>query len=241
MNTDTKNILISGGTTGIGRAIVEQLLTEGHKVATFSPEKDEDKALEEAHADLVESGQLLVLKGDVTKEKDVEKIVKKTIEAFGSIEVLINNAGLGYFTSVDMLDIDTFKKMIDVNVVGLTQLTAEVVPYMKKREGQELIINMSSIAGKHSSAESEFYAATKFAVQGLTEGLRKEVVPEDIKVTTVCPGIVNTELSQQREDVQQGLRPMLEPADIARVVSFIIQQPVHVDIQDITVVPFGRT
>ncbi len=136
---------------------------------------------------------------------------------------------------------DKFKKMVDINITGLIHLTSLVVPHMKKKKGIEIIVNISSLADKRGTSMSKFYASTKFAVQGFSQGLRKEVVPKHIKIVTVCPGIVDTKIAKIKiKSKKLKQKTLLNPEDIAETVYFIISEPVHVDIQDITLVPFGE-
>lgn len=236
-----KTILITGGTDGIGKAAVKKLLDEGHKVATFSRSKDKCDVLKaELGAD---NDKLLVLQGDVTNTDSIMNVVSSTLEKFKTIDVLVNNAGYGKFWEADEFDVEEFKAMINTNLVGLAEMTKEVLPVMKDNKSGQ-IINISSIAGKRSFPQSEFYGATKFGVMGYSDGLRKEIAGQGIKVATVCPGMVKTSFFdadelERRMKKSSGHSPVfLAPEDVARTISLIVNQSAHSDIQDLTVMPF---
>jgi len=240
----TKTILISGGTSGIGRASLSQLLKDGFKVAAFSRDQLKVKKLAAELAKNFPKDQYLLLSGDIAKEQNVKQVVKKTVKAFGRIDVLFNNAGFGYFIPADKVDIKKFQQMIATNLIGQTILTREVVPIMKKQKSGT-IINLVSISGKKAYAWGEFYAATKFGLMGFSEGLRDELKEFGIKVATICPGMVKTnfftkqELHRRMKRLGLTKKPaMLEPADVARAVSLIANQSKASDIQDLTIMPF---
>jgi NADP-dependent 3-hydroxy acid dehydrogenase YdfG len=233
-------ILISGGTRGIGRAISEVLLKDGHSLVTFCPFPEELKEFEGAIPAFCNPAKALVLSGDVTREDQVAEIVEKTIGRFGRIDVLINNAGVLYYEECDAVDIAQFKRTIDVNLVGPAILTKAVVPLMKKQGGGQ-IINTVSTAGKHTGERGEFYAATKYGVMGYSQGIRAELRPFKIKVATVCPGITKTDAISPKEMARRPSddKAMLEASEVARTVKFIVDQPAGSDIRDILITPFG--
>jgi len=237
----SKTVLLSGGTNGIGKGAVLQLLKEGYNVSTFSRDEKKVAKLKEELQEF-DSSKFLVLCADVNNEKNVKEVVKKTIETFGNIDILINNAGFGYFANADEVDMNRFQEMIQTNVVGVALLTKFVLPYMKKKkEGQ--IINISSTAGKRAYAMGEFYNATKFAVMGYSDGLRQELKPFGIKVSTVCPGMTKTDFFskkdlEERKKLWGYLPKPMDVTDISRVISLICSQSKESDIQDITVAHF---
>lgn len=242
----TKTILISGGTSGIGKASTIQLLEEGHNVAAFSNSEDKVNALNEELRKEFSEDNFLVLQGDVTSSDSLEKIVKQTLDKFKKIDVLFNNAGFGFFVEADEVNIEDYQKMIDVNVTGIARLTKIVLPHMKANKSG-LILNTASVAGKRAMPKAEFYSATKFAVMGYSEGLRKELVEHGIKVSTLCPGMISTpffteeELERRTKERGDGSPlSMLDVSDVSRVVSLIVNQSEKSDIQDILVMPFGQ-
>jgi uncharacterized protein len=241
LNANT--VLISGGTDGIGKAAVSQLLQDGCNVATFSRNKTKVDALKKELANNYDAGRFLVSVGDVAKESDLKKIVAATIKKFKKIDILVNNAGFGYFADCDKVDMKKFKEMIDVNLVGMVALINIVVPYMKKNKSG-LIINISSTSGKKATP-SQLYSATKFAVSGYSESIREELRKFNIRVTTVYPGMVMSNFFNVADDWKervkkwQGKVPtMLEPSDIAQAIGFVCGQPARVLVDDITIMPF---
>ena len=183
------------------------------------------------------------MQGDVTNEKDVKKIISQTISKFNSIDILINNAGMGYFSDVDKVDMAIFQKMLQLNLFGAALLTKFVVPSMKKQKSG-LIINIVSNSGKTAFAKGEFYSATKFGLMGFSQGIRNELKEYGIKVCTICPGMVKTEFFtkeelERRKEIHGGKVPtMLSVEDINKIISLICSQSSNCDIQDITLMPF---
>lgn len=238
-----KTGLISGGTDGIGKATVLKLLKDGHKVATFSRDKRKCDQLIKLLSKSHPQKQFLVLNSDVTDETNLALVVTETVKKFGAIDILINNAGIGYFAECDKVDMSRFQQMIQINIVGLALLTKLVVPHMKKKKSG-LIINLASISGKIAFANGEFYSATKFGVMGYSQGIRNELKDFGIKVATLCPGMIKTSFFDE-EELERRMKiwngkvpPMLEAKDITDIISLICNQSEHCDIQDLTIMPF---
>jgi NADP-dependent 3-hydroxy acid dehydrogenase YdfG len=240
-----KTALVSGGTNGIGKGAVLTLLNDGFNVVTFSRTAKRVKALVTKLKELKFSeDRFLILRADVNNEQELSKVVANAVSRFGSVDVLINNAGIGYFADSDKVDIARFGQMIATNIVGVALLTKLVVPQMKKQKSG-LILNVASISGKVAFANGEFYSATKFGVMGFSQGIRDELKPFGIKVATLCPGMIKTDFFDEKElerrkKVWKGKIPqMLAVEDINRLVSLICNQSEHSDIQDLTIMPFG--
>lgn len=243
MISSGKTILISGVTSGMGREMMAGLLGEGYKVAGFAPSAEKCRVMAKELSALFDSRNFLVVVGDVRKEMGLKKVITASIKKFKKIDILINNAGYGFFTESDKINIKEYQEMIDVNLVGIARLTKIVVPYMKKQKSGQ-IINIVSVAGRKTGAKGEFYASTKFGVMGFSEGIRQELKPFRIKVATVCPGTTQTNFftraEMERRKKELGLKqdpPMLTTHDVARTVSLICNQPATSDIQDILVLP----
>lgn len=241
-----QTILISGGVTGIGAATALRFLESGWNVAVFSNIKEHNAEFFKLAQSQGLAKRLLVTEADITKEASLKKVVKTTHQKFKSLDVLFNNAGMGYFTDADKVDVKKFDQMMEVNVVGMAALTKLVLPFMKKqRRGQ--IINTSSIAGKVGHAKSEFYAASKSAVIQYSEGLRQEVAKWGVKVAVICPGMVETgfwdkrEINRRKREIWKGKMPArLSTEDLARLVEYIANQSEVSDLQEVTIMPFGR-
>ena len=176
---------ITGCSTGFGRQIAKHVLGLGYRAVVTSRHKDDVR-------DLAELGDALILKLDVTDRSQAEQAVKATEEHFGSIDVLVNNAGIGYFAAVEESSEEEVRKMFDVNVFGLSRMIHLTLPGMRKR-GKGFIVNLSSIGGLRSFPALGYYNATKFAVEGLSEALWQEVEPLGIKVMLVEPSGFRTD------------------------------------------------
>jgi NAD(P)-dependent dehydrogenase (short-subunit alcohol dehydrogenase family) len=176
---------ITGCSTGFGRQIATHVLELGYRTVVTSRDPDDI-------SDLAELGDALVLKLDVTDRAQAEAAVKAATEHFGYIDVLVNNAGIGYFAAVEESDEKEVRKMFDVNVFGLSRMIHIVLPGMRERR-KGFIVNLSSIAGLRSFPALGYYNSTKFAVEGLSEALWQEVEPLGIKVMLVEPSGFRTD------------------------------------------------
>ncbi len=241
-----KTILISGGVTGIGAATALEFLEHGWQVSVFSNVKEHNRAFLKLAAAQGLSKNLLVLDADITREKDLKKVVAETNKKFKTIDVLFNNAGMGYFTEADKVDVKKFDQMMEVNMIGMAALVKQVLPIMKKQKRGQ-IINNSSTAGKVGHAKSEFYAATKSAVMRYSEGLRAELAKFGIKVSVIYTSTVKTgfwskkEYARRKKENWKGKDPVfLTTQDIASTVDFVVGQPEHSVIEEITIMPFGK-
>lgn len=181
--------LITGCSTGFGRELATQLLTRGANVVVTARKT-------ESIADFAETygSRALCLPLDVTKPDQIAAAVAATQKTFGKIDVLVNNAGYGYFSSVEEGDEAAIRTMFDTNVFGLAAVTRAVLPVMRASKSGT-IVNLSSIAGLFGNSSGGYYSATKFAVEGLSEALQKEVAPCGIKVMLVNPGPFRTDFA----------------------------------------------
>lgn len=183
-----KNVwLITGCSTGFGRALAKELLENGYRVAVTARNIDQVRDLADAFPDTA-----IALTLDVTKPLQIKEAVDSTITRFGQIDVLVNNAGIGYFAAIEESEDEEVRKMFEINVFGLARMTQEVLPYMRKRKSGH-ILNIASIGGLRSFPAVGFYNATKYAVDGLSESLYKEVSPLGIKVTIIAPSGFRTD------------------------------------------------
>lgn len=176
---------ITGCSTGFGRQIAKHVLELGYRTVVTSRDPDDVR-------ELAELGDALVLKLDVTDKSQAEKAVQAAKEHYGGIDVLVNNAGIGYFAAVEESDEEEVRKMFEVNVFGLSRMIHVVLPVMRKRRNG-FIVNLSSIGGLCSFPALGYYNSTKFAVEGLSEALWQEVEPLGIKVMLVEPSGFRTD------------------------------------------------
>jgi NADP-dependent 3-hydroxy acid dehydrogenase YdfG len=183
-------------------------------------------------------GKALAVTTDVTDCDQVKRLVDRAVQAYGRIDVMINNAGLMPQAPLERLKIDEWDRMIDVNIKGVLYGIAAALPYMQQQQAGH-IINVSSVAGHKVGPGFAVYAATKHAVRALSEGLRQEVKPYNIRTTVISPGAVATELpnSVTEPDVAAKVRKAYEiaiPAEsFARAVAFAMIQPEEVDVNEI--------
>jgi hypothetical protein len=195
MNIKGKVVIVTGSSSGIGEATARQFGREGAKIVLAARRVDRLESLaQEIHA-MGTGAESLVMQADLSNLEDIQKLVQGTIGKFGRIDVLMNNAGFGRLDWLEKLDpIKDIQAQFDVNVMGVIQTTRQVLPVMmKQRSGH--IINMGSMAGLVATPTYTVYAATKHAVHGFSEALRREVKPWGIEVSMIYPGGVVTEFA----------------------------------------------
>src|SRR3954463_3222272 len=243
-NIKDKVVVITGASSGMGEAAAKHLSSLGATVVLGARRADRIEKLAKEIVD--DGGKALAFAADVTQRDQVKKLVDATVAEFGRVDVLLNNAGIMPLSLVESLHVDEWDKMIDVNLKGVLNGIAAVLPYMKEQKSGQ-IINTASVAGHKVFSGSAVYSATKFAVRALTEGLRMEVKPYNIRTTIVCPGAVKTELLEQitDADVRQANEGYvgavgISPDSFARVVAFAISQPEDVDINEIIFRPTSQ-
>lgn len=236
-----RNILITGASSGIGKAMAYSFAEHGDNVIITGRRKDK---LENIKSDLERkfNVQVHVYNFDITDIEEVISNCQKILQDLGTVHILINNAGLALgldkFQDYDLTDMMT---MVDTNIKGLLTVTRQILPKMvEMNEGH--IINIGSTAGIYAYAGAAVYAATKSAVKFLSDGIRIDTIEKNIKVTTLQPGIVETDFSQVRfhgdvekaKAVYQGIEA-LQADDIASCALFVANQPKHVQISDMTI------
>lgn len=243
-NIEGKVVVITGASSGLGEATARMLSAQGATVVLAARRADRIKSL----ADEINAGggKALAVTTDVTDRKQVNQLAKKAVEAFGRIDVMLNNAGLMPLAPLEKLKVDEWDQMIDVNLKGVLNGIAAALPYMQKQKSGH-IINVSSVYGHKIGPAATVYCATKFAVRALSEGLRQEVKPYNIRTTIISPGAVATELLEHISDpeIAKGTKDYVNqiaiPAEsFARMVSFAIGQPEDVDVNEILFRPTAQ-
>jgi len=237
------SVLITGASSGIGAATAHAFAREKCNLLLAARRRDRIDQLARHLADKYAiTAQAITL--DVTKQKDVDAALASLSTTWEQIDILVNNAGLSRgLTKLQEGDISDWEEMIDTNIKGLLYVTRSILPGMVKRKKGH-IINIGSIAGHQLYPAGNVYCATKFAVKALSEGLRLDLLGTGVRVTSVDPGMVQTEFSQVRfhgdteraTAVYQGLQP-LSADDVAEVILFCATRPPHVDVADIIVMP----
>ena len=212
MDLNGKTAIVTGGTKGIGRGIAEALLREGVSVCISARV---DREIDEAVKSLQSSGQVTGFKADVRVYEQVKALIDHTVNQLGGLDILINNAGIGIFETVEETSPEDFRAVLETNVCGVFYCCHEAIPRMKQRGGG-YIINISSLAGVNAHPRMAAYNASKFGLNGFSEALMQEVRHDNIKVSYIMPGSVNTEFGGDSPSDEQSWQ--LTPADIARVV-----------------------
>ena len=238
MSTDFggKVVVITGASSGLGEAAARFLAARGANVALGARRVDRIRALAD---ELTRgSGKALAISTDVTRRDEVQALVDAAVHTYGRLDVMINNAGLMPQSPLERLKVDDWDRMIDVNIKGVLYGIAAALPYMKQQKAGH-IINVSSVAGHKIRAGGAVYSATKHAVRVISEGLRQEVKPYNIRTTVISPGAVDTELpnSITEPDIAENIRKVYQfaiPAEsFARAVAFAMAQPEDVDVNEI--------
>ena len=240
-----KVAIITGASSGIGYATALALSRAGAKVAAGARRTDK---LESLKNDIAKSGgEVLVQKLDVTKRADCDSFVNAVIKKWGTVDILINNAGLMPLSFFKSLKVDEWDQMIEVNIKGVLYCTAAVINHMLgKKSGH--IVNISSVAGRVVFPAGSVYCATKHAVTAFSEGLRQEFSQRaNIRVTCIEPGVVSTELTNTITDKAlerfvESTKQMqaLRADDIANAILFAVESPTHMNVNEVLIRPTAQ-
>jgi NAD(P)-dependent dehydrogenase (short-subunit alcohol dehydrogenase family) len=219
---DSRAALITGGSSGIGLAIARALGQDGYGI-TLSARRPEK--LEEAARGLADEGvDVNSVAANVTEEDDIKRVVDSHRERFGRLDVLVNNAGIGIGAPVADTPTKKLDIQLDVNLRAVYITARECIPLLKEagaEHGKALMLNTASIAGKHGQGWLAAYSATKFGVVGLSQALHKELSRDGVQVTAICPGFVDTAMTDWVEGVERD--DMIQPEDIAESVRFLLR------------------
>jgi 3-hydroxy acid dehydrogenase/malonic semialdehyde reductase len=236
--------LITGSTSGIGEATARLLAKNNFNLILCGRREDR---LQKIQQELSSQTQVTTLSFDVRNHDDAIKALQSLPAKWKDIDVLLNNAGNAHgLAPIQSGDVEDWDAMMDINVKGLLYVSREVIPGMTERKTGH-IINIGSIAGKEVYANGNVYCASKFAVDALTRGMRMDLNPFGIKVTSINPGLVETEFSLVRfkgdetkaSSVYKGIEP-LRANDIADIILYVLSAPAHVMLADITVFPTAQ-
>jgi len=216
LDLTNRTAIVTGGTRGIGRAIATSLVAAGVKVAiTARSERDLSDAVSKL-------GNAAGYVCDVRDYEQVKSTIAQITADLGGIDILVNNAGIGIFETVESMSVEDFRAVLETNVFGVFYCCHEVIPLMKRRGGG-YIINISSLAGANPHARMAAYNASKFALNGFSEALMQEVRHDNIKVSYIMPGSVNTEFGGDSPSDENSWQ--LQPADIAQAVMDLLEYP----------------
>ena len=227
-----KVVVVTGSGGGIGRAICEVFYRSGARVVPLYRKRREYTALLKNGTIGKESSGFQI---DVTREEEITRVVERVCRDFGTIDVLINNAGVGYFDAIDSIKSSEWKEMVDVNLSATFFLTREAVKVMKGRGGG-VIINITSLAGVKGYPKCSAYGATKAGVIGLTRSLAEELIPYGIRAVAICPGSVDTSFQDKIPKIVPREK-MLSPEDIARTALFVPSLPKRAMVEYIVIRP----
>jgi NADP-dependent 3-hydroxy acid dehydrogenase YdfG len=238
--------IITGATAGFGRATAETLARNKYDVVITGRRADKLESLEEEIRSKT-GADVLSLTFDIRDQEAVKKACEQLVGKWEEVDLLVNNAGLAAGLShIHEGLVDDWEQMIDTNIKGLLYITRQISPGMVKR-GKGHIVNIGSIAGKESYEKGNVYNATKFAVDGLTQAMRIDLVDHGIKVSAINPGAAETEFSlvrfkgdqKEADKVYEGFTP-LYAEDIAEAVLFVASRPPHVNIDDLLIMPTSQ-
>ncbi|WML49738.1 SDR family oxidoreductase [Neobacillus sp. PS3-34] len=225
--------IITGASRGIGKEIAFQLAGQGMKLTVVGSSDEVYASAEE----LKQKGftNILAVQADISKEADVQNVVAKTMEAYGDIDLLVNNAGIGFFKLTEEVTFDEWQKVFEVNVHGVFLGAKAVLPHMKERKSGT-ILTISSDVGRYTIANGSAYTATKYAVQGFSGSLAQEVREYGIRVGTINPGMVDTYFAGGSQGVPEK-EDWLKVEDIAKAVVYMASAPKHMVIDEIVLHP----
>jgi short-subunit dehydrogenase len=224
-----KVALVTGASKGIGKAIALTLARQGVSLAISARTKGE---LERTAAEIRQSGvKCLAFTGDMSKEDDIKQFVQACLKEYGSLHILVNNAGMGYFKPVYELRTSEWDEMFNLNARGLFITTRECLPYLRKA-GESVIVNIVSLAGKNFFVNGGGYAASKHAVLGFSRCLMLEERNNGIRVLAICPGSVDTDFSADPKR-----KKVLQAQDVADSILHMIQLPQWAMVSEIDIRP----
>jgi len=237
-----KTALVTGASSGIGEATALSLAAQGARVVLAARRSERLKALAARIAR--EGGEAIALRADVAKEEDTRALLETVDARCGALDILVNNAGVMLLSPVEDASIDDWRRMLDLNLLGLMVATKLALPLMKRGGGGH-VVNIASVAARVANPNASAYAATKFGVAAFSESLRREVYKDRIRVTVIEPGMVATELGDHitHAAMKAGLRERaagmhpLQAEDIAAAVLYAVSQPAHVCINEIMLRP----
>jgi clavulanate-9-aldehyde reductase len=245
LDLSSRVVAITGASSGIGEATALACARAGAAVALAARRSDRIEAVASQIED--EGGRAVALPTNVADEREARAFVEHAYEQLGRLDVLINNAGVMLLGPVAGADTEEWRRMIDVNVLGLLYCTHAALPVMQQQGGGH-IVNVSSVAGRRATFGAAVYNLTKFGVNGFSEALRQEALHSNIRVTIIEPGSVETELLghnnpmvlEAAKKFQAQTGKALESEDIADAIVYAIAQPPHVSINELLVRPTGQ-
>jgi len=228
--------IVTGGSSGIGLAIARAFVQEGMRVTIAARDKRRlDKAVSQLKRSSSREDAVLSIPTDVSRADEVQRMVRQTLDQFGRVDVLVNNAGIGRLAPLDELKEKDWDEILDINLKGVFLCTQAVLPEMKRRRCG-YVVNISSIAGKEGFAGGGAYCASKFGVMALTQTLLEEAMSYNIRATAICPGYVDTPMVT---GVPVPANEMIRPEDIAQSVLYLLHLSEYAVVREIVMTRKG--
>ncbi|HXC62096.1 MAG TPA: SDR family NAD(P)-dependent oxidoreductase [Nitrospiria bacterium] len=228
--------IVTGGSSGIGLAISRAFVREGMRVTIAARDKRRlNQAALQLKSRSAGNDTVLAVQTDVSRATEVRQMVRQTLDRFGRLDVLVNNAGIGRLAPLDRLKEKEWDETLGINLKGVFLCTQAVLPGMKRRRGG-YVVNISSVAGKEGFAGGGAYCASKFGVMALTETLIEEAKSYDIRATAICPGYVDTPMVA---GVPVPAAEMIRPEDIAQTVLYLLHLSKNVIVREIVMTRTG--
>ncbi|ACJ34689.1 Short-chain alcohol dehydrogenase [Anoxybacillus flavithermus WK1] len=224
--------IVTGASRGIGLAIAHKLAEQGMQLVLIGSSSDIHRVGDQLK-------DVKTFQVDVSNEQQMNEVVEATIAAFGRIDLLVNNAGIGVFKSVEETTVEEWKRLFEVNVQGVFIGTKAVLPQMKKQRSGT-IITVSSDVGRYTIANGSAYTATKYAVQGFSGSVAQEVRPYGIRVGTINPGMVDTYFANSTQGLPEKAE-WLKAEDVAEAVVYMASAPKHMLVDEIVLHPLIQT
>lgn len=236
-----RRVLVTGASSGIGRATAQACAQAGARVACLARRAEE-------LARVAEGIGGVAVTADVADERSARDGVDRAADALGGLDAVVNNAGAMVLATVSDGRPADWRRMLDVNVLGLLVVTQACLPHLRAADHGD-VVNMSSMSGRRvPNAAAGVYAGTKHAVHAISEGLRRELGPDGIRVTVVAPGLVDTDFGSAGTDPEAHERVRrrqadigLAPADVARQVAHVLAQPAHVTVHEVALLPTAQS
>ena len=228
-----KVAVVTGGTRGIGRAIVERLLTEGASVAFCGRTQE---SVDRAAAELRASGKIFGSPADVSSAEGARAFFQAVDGAFGGLDILVHNAGVGVFRKVGEMTTEEWHRNIDLNLNGAFYCAHEALARFRNR-GAGYIVNISSLAGKNAFSSGAAYNASKFGLNGFSEAMMLDHRYDNVRVTTIMPGSVATKFAGGPSDRTGDTNWMIQPEDVAEAVALVLRMPARTMISSLEMRP----
>lgn len=228
--------IVTGSSRGIGKEIAIKLAEQGMKLTIVGSSSQIVETADELRK--MGYANVLPVQADVSKEEDMVAVVDKTIETYGSVDLLVNNAGVGFFKLTEEVSLDEWKKVFEVNVQGVFLATKAVLPHMKSQKSGT-IITISSDVARYTIPNGAAYTASKYAVQGFSGSVAQEVREYGIRVGTINPGMVDTYFAESTQGLPEK-KDWLKVGDIANAVVYMASAPKYMMIDEIILHPFAQ-